>query len=47
MGITLEIMDTPSTRMPLCRATTTSDAVDMPTASAPMTRRKRTSAGVS
>ncbi len=37
----------PSTFMPLCTATMTSETVDMPTASAPIVRDIRISAGVS
>ena len=39
--------DTPRTSSPMCRATIASGTVDMPTASAPRTRKARISAGVS
>ena len=37
----------PSTSMPMCRAAIASGTVDMPTASAPIARKARISAGVS
>jgi hypothetical protein len=42
-----EMQDTPSTSIPMCRATMASATVDMPTASAPSVRNARISAGVS
>ena len=43
----LVMHEMPATSMPMCRATIASGTVDIPTASAPMTRKARISAGVS
>ena len=45
--LTLEMADKPRSRSPQWTATITSGIVDIPTASAPIIRRKRVSAGVS
>ena len=45
--LTLLITEIPRTRRPACTAAMTSGTVDMPTASAPIRRRNRVSAGVS